>query len=208
MMIKIYGIQPALKELNGITRDIRVTWALEELNIPYEHILLDPTKGENKTPEYLKLNPTGKIPTLTDGEFSIFESSAICSYLAHKEKMLLPKNESRDYWIHQQWISYILTNIEPHTARVFGCDHFYEQNENTAFARKLATDVLTRMIVPLEDKLGQNKYLMGDNFLLADLLLVTCLMYVRHTEILQSYPNLKRHSNDCANRPAYLKATK
>ncbi|MBK7961480.1 MAG: glutathione S-transferase [Bdellovibrionales bacterium] len=93
-MIKLFGIKPALKELKGITRDFRVSWMLEELNLNYEFVVLDPQKGETQTPEYLKLNPTGKVPTLSDGEFSIFESSAICSYLAHKEKKLIPEQET------------------------------------------------------------------------------------------------------------------
>ncbi len=201
-MLKVYGVHPAKKELKGITRDIRVMWVLEELNLKYEYILLDPSKGENKTPEYLKLNPTGKIPTLIDGEFSIFESAAICSYLCHKEMKLLPKNESSDYWIHQQWIFYVLTNIEPHTGRVFGCDHLFEQNEKTAFARKLATDILARMLSPLNERLGQKQYLMGDEFQLVDLLLVTSLFYVRNTDILKNYSDLKRYLKDCGGRPA------
>lgn len=64
MNLKVYGILPAKKELSGITRDIRVKWMLEELNLPYEHIVLDPQKGETKSEFYLKLNPTGKVPTL------------------------------------------------------------------------------------------------------------------------------------------------
>ena len=79
---------------------------------------------------------------------------------------MLPKIENQDYWIHQQWMFYILTNIEPHAARVFGCDNFFEQDEKTAFTRKLATDVLDRMLKPLNDKLGHSKYLMGDDFFL------------------------------------------
>ena len=92
-MLKLFGVKPALKELKGITRDIRVGWVLEELDLKYEYIALDPKKGEMQTPEYFKLNPTGKVPTLSDGEFSIFESSAICSYLAHKEKKLIPERD-------------------------------------------------------------------------------------------------------------------
>ena len=207
-MMKLFGIKPYVDQLKGITRDVRVGWILEELELSYEYIILDAQKGEAKTAEYLKLNPTGKVPTLVDGDFSIFESAAICSYLAHKSKKLLPAFESPAYWIHQQWIFYVLTNIEPHAGRVLASDYFFEQDEKTAFARKLASDALGRMLAPLDERLKKSKFIMGEDFMVADLILATCLMYVRHSDILQNFSNLQKYLKDCEARPAHVNALK
>jgi glutathione S-transferase len=66
------------------TRASRARWMLEEIGEPYELVRLDLSKGEHKRPEYLKIHPHGAVPALVDGETSMFESAAICAYLADK----------------------------------------------------------------------------------------------------------------------------
>ena len=125
--LKIYGAKAFRPELKGVIRDLRPIWMLEELGLKYERISLDPQKGENKTPEYLKLNPTGKVPTLQDGDFTIFESAAICQYLAEKNGRLVPAKGTPDYFTCLQWCYFAVTNIEPQCGRVFAADFFYEK---------------------------------------------------------------------------------
>jgi glutathione S-transferase len=74
------------------TRAVRPRWLLEELGVPYELVKLDPSKQENKTPAFLALHPFGEIPVLVDGDVTLFESAAICLYLADRfpEKNLAP----------------------------------------------------------------------------------------------------------------------
>src|SRR5947209_2974309 len=67
-----------------MTRSNRPRWMLEELGVPYQLARLDPKKGENQTPDYLAINPTGKVPALVDGEVKMFESAAIVAYLGDK----------------------------------------------------------------------------------------------------------------------------
>ena len=74
----------------------RVHWALEELGVKYEFVTLDRKKGENRTPEYLAINPTGKVPGLVDGGQAYFESTAITLHLGETygaERGLWPKAE-------------------------------------------------------------------------------------------------------------------
>ncbi|MET0152909.1 MAG: glutathione S-transferase N-terminal domain-containing protein, partial [Candidatus Binatia bacterium] len=66
------------------TRASRARWMLEEIGEPYELVRLDLSKGEHKRPEYLKIHPHGAVPALVDGETAMFESAAICAYLADK----------------------------------------------------------------------------------------------------------------------------
>ena len=66
------------------TRSSRPRWMLEELEIPYELVRVDLSAGEHRKPEYLAINPYGAVPALVDGEVKLFESAAICAYLADK----------------------------------------------------------------------------------------------------------------------------
>src|SRR3954470_5596278 len=82
--MQLYGFPP--------TRSIRVLWTLRELDVEFEFINVDPTKGELRRPDFLAVNPAGKLPVLVDGDFILTESVAIVLYLAEKypEKGLLP----------------------------------------------------------------------------------------------------------------------
>ena len=75
-MLKLYG--------GARSRASIVQWYLEELNIPYEFVLLDLPAGEHQQPEYLAINPMGKVPAIVDGDFQLWESGAIILYLAEK----------------------------------------------------------------------------------------------------------------------------
>lgn len=74
--MKVYGFPP--------TRSIRVLWTLRELDVEFEFINVDPTKGEHRRPEFLAVNPAGKLPVLVDGDFILTKSVAIVLYLAEK----------------------------------------------------------------------------------------------------------------------------
>src|SRR5438067_12801493 len=82
--MKLYGFPP--------TRSIRVLWTLRELDVEFEFVNVDPSKGEARRPEVLAVNPAGKLPVLVDGDFILTESVAIVLYLAEEypEKGLLP----------------------------------------------------------------------------------------------------------------------
>ncbi len=74
--MKLYGFPP--------TRSMRVLWTLRELEVEFELVNVDPVRGEVRAPEFLALNPAGKLPVLVDGDFVLTESVAICLYLAEK----------------------------------------------------------------------------------------------------------------------------
>lgn len=206
MALKVYGAKAFRKELKGVIRDIRVTWLCEELGVPYEHIILDPTKGENKTPEYLKLNPMGKVPTIVDDGFALFESAAICEYLATKHGKLIPKHGTTEYWLCKQWTYFAVSNVEPQCSRLYAAQYFLEPGEVTEGVKKLALDVLPRFLKPLDDRLGGGKFVLGSEFSFTDVLLGTMLGSISWSPILNDYPNVKNYLERLQSRPAYKKA--
>ena len=97
------------------TRAGRPRWVLEELGIPYELVRLDPARGETRSPEHLSRQPLGHVPALEDEGGLLFESAAICLYLAEKypEKGLVPPPGSRGRGLTYQWLFYAMTELEP-----------------------------------------------------------------------------------------------
>ena len=103
--MKLYGFPP--------TRSIRALWTLRELDVDFEFVNVDPTKGELRRPESLALNPAGKLPDLVDGDFVLTESVAIVIYLAEKypEKGLLPSGLRARAEVNR-WLLFSATELE------------------------------------------------------------------------------------------------
>jgi len=104
-MMKLYGFPP--------TRSIRVLWTLRELCVEFEFVNVNLMAGENRHPEFLALNPAGKVPVLVDGEFVLTESVAMVLYLAEKypEKNLLPAGVELRAQVNR-WLMFTATELE------------------------------------------------------------------------------------------------
>jgi len=103
------------------SRSIRPRWMLEEIGQPYELVSLDLQAGDQKKPEYLKINPNGTVPTLVDGDLVLYESAAICQYLADKfpDKRLAPPVNTPARGYYYQWIHFSMSTIEPPLLTLF-----------------------------------------------------------------------------------------
>src|SRR5215469_18423846 len=103
--MKLYEFAP--------TRSIRVRWTLQELGVDFEAITVDLLAGEHRSPEFLKINPAGKLPVLVDGEMVLTESIAIVLYLAEKypEKKLIP-TELKQRAELMRWLLFTTTELE------------------------------------------------------------------------------------------------
>lgn len=205
-MIQVYGAKAFKEVLKGAIRDLRPVWTLEELGVPYERIVLDPMKGENKTEAYLKINPTGKVPTMVDGEVVLFESAAISEYLAEKFQRLFPQIGTPAYYQARQWNYWVVSNLEPLCGRVFGADFFLDPGPTTDEIRSMALETLPRFLAPLNERLGKQKFILSDEFSVTDVLAVTTLNGIKHTSIMNDFPNIARYFGECQKRPAFQKA--
>ncbi len=107
-MMKLYGMGP--------TRSLRARWALQELDAEFEFVPINLLAGENRHPDFLRLNPTGKLPVLVDGDLVLTESAAIVMYLAEKygAKGLMPTDLSERAQVYR-WSMFAVTELEqPH----------------------------------------------------------------------------------------------
>lgn len=166
----------------GTSRTVRAHWAMHELGLSYKIKPIGPRTGETKTAEYTRLNPRQKIPLLQDGDFCIGESAAIVAYLSRMystpERSLIPE-APREYAAWLEWCFFVVAELDStslyvmrrHRADALG--HIYGvAPEVVAQAAEYFRGQLRHVEVALADG---RRFLMGERFSSADILLTTCL---------------------------------
>ncbi len=201
MTLRIHTLSAYRDEIRGLVRDNRVVWLAEELAIPYERVAMAP--GDHRKPEFLALNPFGKVPTIEDDGVVMFESAAICLYLAGKHGRLMPPVGSPDYAIALQWCLFGVTNLEPQAYRVFAADFTMEDRVLAAGVRELAVAGLQRFLPTLDTVLRGRETILESGFSVADVLLVTALLPASRSQVLEEYANLWAWVQRMTARPAY-----
>jgi glutathione S-transferase len=203
--LKVYALTAYRPELKGIIRDLRVMWLLEEIGAPYEVEYLDP-RTDTKKPEFLAISPFGRVPAIRDGDFGLFESGAICLYLADKFGRFVPKAGTRERWTHDQWYFAALANFEFNAMRVLACDLFFEAGAETDAKRKNALENLEGFFPSMEEHLKKSPYLSGKEFQLCDLFFTSLVRYLGEKKYLEKYPALTAYLRRNTERPAFQRA--
>ncbi len=199
------GINGFSDKLRTLVRDIRPHWLLEELGVPYERKTVDFSKREHKSAEYLKLNPFGKIPALTDGDLSIFESAAICMHLCEKFGKLLPKAGTREHTQALSWIFAITTTLEPHLTRVFAAEQLYPEEDAQKEVLENSKKILGPLLKVYQSHFETNQYILGNAFSVVDILTTCALLYVKDSPLLETTPQVRAYIDRCTARPACKK---
>lgn len=198
-MIKIYGSKRSSA--------FRCVWVAEEINLPYEIVELDFQKGEHKSAEYLKINPNGKVPTMTDGEFVLWESLAICYYMLEKQQNPeLVGTTPAEHGIVNQWSLWALLHLYGNAFAPLVYQKFRgtPENETTKSAREVE---LPRFLSVLEERLNGRDFVALDHFSLADLVIMSVVGSAEFISLdLTTYPNIVRWMTTISARPAYIKA--
>jgi glutathione S-transferase len=202
-MITISAFRSVPPFAQGLVRDLRVRWALEEAGIPYKTRLLE--QGEGDTPEYRALQPFGQVPIFVEDDVALFESGAIVLHIGERSEVLLPKDaEARARAI--QWLIAALNSIEPFVMNVATIDAFFADQEWAKLRRPGAEAFVRRRLDSLSASLADKRYLDGDRFTAGDLMMSTVLRILRHTDIVTSDQRLAAYVERCTARPAFRRA--
>jgi glutathione S-transferase len=186
----------------GLARDMRVRWALEEAGQPYEVRLV--SFAAMKEPAHRALHPFGQIPTYEEGDLVLFESGAIVFHIAERHAGLLPDDaKSRARAI--TWMFAALNTIEPpildlQNARLL-------ERDKSWYGQRLpiVEDRIRDRLSDLSSYLGNADWLDG-GFSVGDLMMVSVLLRLRASGLLDSYPNLAAYVARGEARPAYRRA--
>lgn len=180
-MLKLYG--------GDRSRASIVKWYLEELDIPYEFIRLDMQAGEHQQPEFLAINPMGKVPAIVDGDFQLWESGAILLYLAEKYGKMPPSVEERAKIA--QWVLFASSTL------FIGV--FVEANRERE---------IPLLMTALDEILQEQPFIMGNDFTVADVAVGSTLSYipVYFKLDLSPYPGVLKYIQQMSLRPAFTKS--
>jgi glutathione S-transferase len=196
--LRIYGI--------ARTRAFRALWVAMELGIPFEHLPIEIGDAGAKSPEFLAINPNGRLPVIVDDGFVLFESLAITLYLAKKHGFgtLYPAKleDEAKVW---QWSFWAIAEVDRgvniwslHAVRL-------PPEERNAALREEALKVIASPFRVLDAAVARQPYLLGDTFSVADLNVAAVIS--RATDMdLSAVPHLKEWLSRCLDRPAARQA--
>lgn len=180
---------------NPQSRAVIAKWMLDECGARYEIVQVDLQKREHKTPEFLKINPAGKLPALVDGEAKIFETAAICLYLADKfpTAKLAPRIDAPERGRYLSLMVYSTSQLEPAMGDAIAGAQSLPQRGWTDF--ETAKDVI-------EGELGGGPFLFGDWFTAADIMIGSMFMWKRLLGGPPERPRLEAYVDRLLARPA------
>jgi glutathione S-transferase len=203
-MINCYAFSSVPPFAQGLVRDLRVRWALEEAGIPYRTTLIGEGKGKVSRADYRAVQPFGQVPAIQDGDLTLFESGAIVLYVAERSGSLLPKDPA-DRARVVQWSFTALNTIEMPIMHLASIDLFYPEERWAKERRPGAVEAVQRRLAELAVCLDGREHLVGP-FSAADILMSSVLRILRHTELLEEQPVLTAYKQRCEARPAFAKA--
>jgi glutathione S-transferase len=192
--MKLYEFAP--------TRSIRVRWVLQELGVEFEAISINMRAGEHRTPDFLTINPTGKLPVLIDGEHIITESVAIALYLGEKypESNLVPTDLLLRAQLYR-WLLFTATELEQPLWRIARHTFIYPEQLRLPAEIPLARQDFNSMAVVLENHLLDRQFVVGEQVTVADFVLAYTLDWANEVQLLATFPTLVDYMERMYKRP-------
>jgi GSH-dependent disulfide-bond oxidoreductase len=192
---------------NGSPNPTKVALFLEEAALPYEAMPIDTRKGDQFKPEFLAINPNGKVPVIDDAGTIVFDSNAILLYLAEKTGKFLPANTAKDRGPLLSWLMFVATGVGPFAGQAVHFKHFAP--EKVPYAQTRYQYEAMRHFAILDAHLAKHKYMVGDTYTIVDMDVwgwSRMLPFILGDDAWAKLPNLKRLHDEITARPAAAKA--
>ena len=192
---------------NGSPNPTKVALFLEESGLPYHAIPVDTRKGEQFKPEFVAINPNGKVPAIDDDGTIVFDSNAILFYLAEKHGLFMPDAKYRGEML--SWLMFVATGIGPYSGQAVHFRHFAPKDQNHDYAHNRYQFEAQRHYAVLNEHLAGRKYMVGDTYTIVDMALwgwARMAAFVMGDDAAAKYPNVKRLVDEVSARPAAVRA--
>ena len=186
----------------GLVRDLRIRWALEEIDRDYRVRLIDATSP--RPPEYFLEQPFGQVPVYKDNEVELFESGAILIHVGMQDERLLPKQHAAQMRAIA-WLIAALNSVEPAILPMLLINIFNKGEPWAEGARPKFLERIEYRLKCVSEALGDDEWLEG-RFTIADLIMVTVLRQLRGTGIIEKFPNMAAYVERGEQRPAFQRA--
>jgi glutathione S-transferase len=176
------------------TRSIRVRWMLQELGIDFESITVNLAAGEHRRPEFLKINPAGKLPVLVDDDLVLTESVAIVLYLAEKypHKGLIPTDIKLRSQVYR-WLLFAATELEQPLWRIARHTMIYPEHLRLTAEVSLARQDFTDMVAVMEEHMQECQFIVGNTVTVADFVCAYTLDWANEVQLLDGCPQLLQY---------------
>jgi glutathione S-transferase len=184
------------------TRSIRVRWMLQDLGVDFESVIVNLAAGEHRRPEFLKINPAGKIPVLVDDDLVLTESVAIVLYLAEKypHKGLLPTDIKLRSQVYR-WLLFTATELEQPLWRISRHTALYPEHLRLTAEVSLARQDFTDMVAVMEEHMQGCQFIVGDTVTIADFVCAYTLDWAKEIGLLDGCPQLLQYIERMYARP-------
>ena len=199
-MITLYGYPK--------TRSARAAWALEEAGAEYAYHAINLQAGEHKKPEFLQVNPFGKIPALADGDLVISESAAICNYIAERfpQANLIPDTpQGRAEYFH--WLFFVVNELEAHLWTASKHSRLLPEEKRVPAVIATCEWEFAKAAKVLSAHLSKHQYLANHQFTAADIVCTLVLHWAHHSKFVLD-DVLLNYMNRLSERPALARARK
>ncbi len=192
--MKLYGFGP--------TRSLRALWGLKELDTDFQFVPVNLTAGEHRRPDFLRLNPAGKVPVLVDGDLVLTESAAIVMYLAEKyrDKGLLPadlKERAQAY----RWVMFAVTELEQPLWRITRHTFLYPEAKRLPQDIILAREEFAAMATILDRHMEGREFIVGEGMTIADCVTAYLIDWANEQHLIDDCPQLRAYLGRMYARP-------
>ena len=181
---------------------MKVALLLEELEVPFETVAVDIFKGEQHAPEFLKINPNGKVPAIVDETVTVFDSHAILLYLAEKHGRFI-QTTGPERAAMLSWLEFVATGLSPFSGQAVHFLHY--SPESLPYAKNRYLKEVARHYRVLDARLAVSPFLAGKDYGIADMALwgwANSAAYIFGESGLAEYPHVKRLVEGISQRPA------
>ena len=201
-MIRVSAFRWVPPFAQGLVREFRVRWALEEAGLDYEERLIGPEDQASET--YRRLQPFGQVPSYEEDGLELFESGAIVLHIAGKSDALMPADPGARARV-MAWTFAALNSVEPRIQNLAEIDLFHSEKAWAKERRPAVVQAATARLESLSGWLEDREYL-EDRFTAADLMMATVLRIPRNTNLVSQMPTLDAYLKRCEARPAFKRA--
>ena len=200
-MLKLFGFSKVNAVARGHTRDLRVLWALEEMQLPFELVGMDHPAQDLGTEAYRRLSPFQQIPAIEDDGLVVSESAAILFYLARKSGRLLPADRSGEAQV-MRWCFAAMNSVEPPLLGLIALD--WTADGSCGKHREFLVGWVNRVLSNLDRWFADREFVATKEFTIADILMAHVLLSgIKDEALIAPYPGIKAYRDRCLARPAW-----
>ena len=203
-MLKVYGFAKVNADARGHTRDLRVLWALEEMQLPFELVGMDHPAHDLNTDAYQQLSPFEQIPSIDDDGLILSESAAILVYLAKKSGRLIPGDLAGEMHV-ARWCFAAMNSVEPPLLSLMVLD--WTADGSCGKHREFLVGWVNRVLTNLERWLADHNFIATKDFTVADILMAHVLYSgIKDERLIAPYPGVVSYRDRCLTRPAWKRS--